>query len=121
MRRLNHLHFFVLATTLLAVVGMSAHFVIGQTSVTRLPRQSRGSGRVADLKTQLEFGLRARRPVEFQFIADVVKLVETKKLPLKTVMEAFHYARRKRPYRFQYFQRVLAIRAARIGVNIKLV
>ncbi len=51
----------------------------------------------------------------------MVKLVKTKKLPLKTVMEAFHYARQKRPYRFQYFQRILAIRAARIGVNIKLV
>jgi len=119
MRRLTRFRFVLLAATLLAAVGMSTHFVTGKTGLTVLPRQFRGSGRVADLKSQLESGLRARRPKEFKFIADVVKLVETKKLPVEMVVETFHYARHKRPYPFQYFQRALAIRAVRFGVTLK--
>ena len=95
----------------------------GPTDSTRLSRnQFRGSGRVASLKDQLRSGLKARRDVEFKFIDDVVKLVQTRKLPVKLVVETFHYARRK-PTRhpFQYFQRALALRAARLGVTIKTV
>ena len=109
-----------LCSALFTLLIGSLRSAFGQSSgVTTLPRQCRGSGRVAPLKKQLEAGLKARRPVEFKFISDVVKLVEERKLPLQMVMETFHYARRKRPYPFQYFQRALALRAARIGVKIK--
>ena len=129
MRRLSRLRYVVLTTTLLALVAMSAHLVIGQTNrplinlrnPTISIRQSRGAGRVADLKSQLESGLKARRPVEFRFIADIVRRVQRRELPLKLVLESFHYARRRHPFPFQYFQRAIQIRAARIGVKINLV
>lgn len=93
---------------------------VGSTQLS--PRQFRGSGRVASLSDQLKSGLKARREVEFKFIADVVKLVETGKLPVKLVIETMPYARKK-PTRhpLQYFQRALALRAARLGVKIKTV
>lgn len=82
--------------------------------------QFRGSGRVASLSDQLKAGLKARRQVEFQFINDVVKLVQQRKLPVNLVVQTFEYARRKRTnYPFQYFQRALSLRAARIGVTLK--
>ena len=95
----------------------------GPTGFTRLSRnQFRGSGRVASLKDQLRSGLNARRDVEFKFIDDVVVLVRTQKLPVKLVMETFQYARNKRTkYPFQYFQRALVLRAARLGVTIRTV
>ena len=91
------------------------------TDATRLSEhQFRGSGRVASLKDQLKFGLKARRDVEFQFIEDVVKLVQTGKLPVKLVVETMQYARKKPTgYPFQYFQRALSLRAARLGVRLK--
>ena len=82
----------------------------------------RGSGRKASLRDTLRYGLRARRTVEFKFIDAVVKLVETKKLPEKLVLETFYYARKKPTrYPFQYFQRAIAIRAARMKVKITIV
>ena len=93
------------------------------TGVTRLSEhQFRGSGRVASLSDQLKSGLKARRDVEFKFIEDVVKLVQTGKLPVKLVVETMQYARKKPTgYPFQYFQRALALRAARLGVRVKTV
>lgn len=76
---------------------------------------------VADLKEQLEKGLQARRPVEFKFIANVVALVQQKKLPLDLVLSVFHWARRQvisRKYPFPYFERAMRILAARRGVTI---
>ena len=85
-------------------------------------KQFRGSGRVASLRDQLKAGLKARRDVEFNFIDEVVRLVEKRKLPVKLVVETFHYARRKPTgYPFQYFQRALKLRAARLGVTLKTV
>ncbi len=90
------------------------------TSNALVPNQSRGGGRVATLSEQLKAGLKARRQVEFKFIDEVVKLVRQRKLPVRLVLETFHYARGKRSgYPFQFFQRALAIRAARIGVKLK--
>lgn len=92
-------------------------------NTTRLSaKQFRGSGRVASLNDQLKSGLKARRDVEFRFIDQVVKLVESRKLPVKLVVETFQYARQKpTKYPFQYFQRALVLRAARIGVTLKTV
>ena len=93
------------------------------TAATRLSQnQFRGSGRVASLSDQLKSGLKARRDVEFQFIDSVVKQVKAGKLPVKLVVETMQYARKKpTKHPFQYFQRALALRAARIGVRIKTV
>ena len=73
-----------------------------------------------DLKTQLETGLRARRPAEFAFIANVVALVDQGRLSRKLVQETFDWARKKRVrYPYIYFERALQIRAARVGVVIE--
>lgn len=109
--------------------GLIAAPTIGQilfgapAGSTRLSEhQFRGSGRVASLSDQLKSGLKARRDVEFQFIAHVVKLVQDGKLPVKLVVETMQYARKKpTKYPFQYFQRALSLRAARLGVRLKTV
>ena len=74
---------------------------------------------VAELKDQLEKGLRARRPVEFAFIGRIVDLVEQRKLELKLVMGTFQWARKRDPFfPFPYFERAIRLRAARVGVDI---
>ena len=71
-----------------------------------------------DLKEQLEFGLRARRPSEFAFIQRVVTMVKANQLPEKLVKSTFQWARHKKPYPFPYFERALRIRAAKLGIQI---
>jgi len=76
---------------------------------------------VAELRDQLESGLKARRPQEFQFIARVIALVNADRLPLALVRSTFHWARKKTRFKghtFTYFERALRIRAARIGIRI---
>jgi len=73
---------------------------------------------VANLKSQLESELKARRPVEFAFIARVVELVEKGRLPYGLVYGTFLYARQKQPRPFVYFERAMRTRAAEIGVAI---
>ncbi len=68
------------------------------------------------LKSQLEKGLRARRPVEFTYIADVVKLVDDGKLPRTLVDSAFVYARLKPSKQIQHFQFSLRARAQKLGI-----
>ena len=112
---------FALAITMvvsLSVVFLSQDLSHGQVPRFGRPVQVRGGGFVADLKSQLEAGLRARRPEEFAFIARVVELVDTGKLSPKLVIETFHWSRRKRPYPYQYFERAIKIRALRAGVQI---
>lgn len=74
---------------------------------------------VATLKDTLRFGLKARRPVEFEFIDLVVSKVEQKLLPRDMVLSAMTYAQSKnkdRPY--PYFEFSLKKRAAAIGVEL---
>ena len=74
--------------------------------------------KAADLKDQLEKGLKARRPSEFAFIARVVRLVERERLPRSLVEGTFLWARPKRPRPYQYFERAMRIRARRLGINL---
>jgi len=74
---------------------------------------------VATLTEQLRFGLKARRPVEFEFIDLVVSKVEAKVLPRDMALSAMTYAQNKnkdRPY--PYFEFSLKKRAAAIGVEL---
>ena len=76
---------------------------------------------VADLKEQLENGLKARLPADFAFISKVVTLVEQDKLPINVVKAVFQWARKKgaaNNYPFPYFQRALKIRAKKLGIVI---
>jgi hypothetical protein len=90
-------------------------------AVTATAPTSAGAAEVADLKEQLEDGLRARLPSEFKFIEDVVALVAQDVLPLSLVKGTFQWAQRKaggRRFPFPYFENALRLRAKRIGVTI---
>ncbi len=74
------------------------------------------SKQVASLKDQLEKGLRARRPIEFQFVQRIAELVETKQLSREFVLSTFNYTVRryaKRKYLVTYFEQILRQRAAK--------
>jgi hypothetical protein len=71
-----------------------------------------------DLKTQLEKGLRARRPVEFEYIDQIVTLVEKGELPYKLVITTYGWAQFKPTRQLQYFQ--LALQARTRGLNIDM-
>jgi hypothetical protein len=70
------------------------------------------------LRDQLARGLRARRPVEFQFVDQVVALVEQGVLPLTMVQTTYLWARRKSTYPFAYFMVALTRRARAIGIQL---
>lgn len=75
--------------------------------------------RVADLSETLRFGLKCRRPVEFEFVALVVQKVENNQLPQDMVLSMLQYARKKRPNQpFPYFEAGMKQRAAAIGVQL---
>ena len=106
-----------IALIALFTVGSSIFFL---TSIDLDSNRHLTAAEEPSLKDTLEKGLRARRPVEFQFIAQVVTLVDQGQLPRKLVLGTFHYARKKGnpKYPFPYFQQALILRAAKIGVQI---
>jgi len=69
-----------------------------------------------DLKTQLQKGLKARRPVEFQYIDEIVDLVKSGKLPIKLVYTTYGWAQAKPTRQLQYFQFALAARTKGLGI-----
>jgi hypothetical protein len=74
---------------------------------------------VANLEETLTFGLKCRRPVEFEFVEVVVTKVNDGTLPLALVLSMFKWARERRPDQpFPYFQAGLQERAAKIGVDL---
>jgi len=75
------------------------------------------------LKDVLEKGLKARRPVEFEFIGTVVQMVDAGQLPQTLVQSTFLWARKKRvKYPFQYFEFALRQRAKEeLGIDLPAV
>lgn len=71
-----------------------------------------------DLKEQLEKGLKARRPAEFQFIGRVVERVNEGVLPRGLVQSCFQWARKKPARKVQYFQQCLKFRAKKLGIRV---
>lgn len=82
------------------------------------PRRYR-DGIQVNFKQQLEQGLYARRPEEFEFIARVVRMVDENQLPRQLVESTFQWARKKRPYPYVYFERGLKVRAARLRITVR--
>lgn len=73
------------------------------------------------LQEELEKGLKARRPEEFEFIARVVQMVEKKQLPLDLVKSTFLWARKRtrfERYPCVFFERALRLRAAKLGIDL---
>ncbi len=102
------------------VVGLLGLGVLALTSSQTISPVARAA-KTANLKDQLEKGLKARRPEEFAFLAKVVSRVANDTLPRSLVDSTFLWARKKgtgriRPY--QYFESGLKLRAKRIGVNL---
>jgi hypothetical protein len=78
-----------------------------------------GGAEVISLEDQLKTGLKARRPEETEFIAEVARLVDTGKLPRKLVDSTFTWAmRRRQTYPFPAFERALRLQADRLGVGL---
>jgi len=71
-----------------------------------------------DLKSQLQKGLLARRPVEFEYIDQIIQLVEDGELPRELVTSTFVWARKKPSRRLQYFQFALQARARNLDVEL---
>ncbi len=71
-----------------------------------------------DLKTQLQKGLRARRPVEFEYIDEIIALVDSGDLPRPLVTTTFVWARKLPARRLQYFQFALQTRAKGLAVQL---
>jgi hypothetical protein len=78
---------------------------------------SLGTVKNLDLKMQLEKGLKARRPVEFAYVAQVITMVENGTLPRSLVDSTFGYAR-KQPRPLQYFEFALQLRAKKAGIDV---
>jgi len=73
---------------------------------------------VADLEQQLKSGLKARRPVEFDFIKSIVQKVKDKELSIDLVQSTYLWARRRQPYPYPYFERGLKERASKAGIEL---
>jgi len=94
---------------------------IGVSSCGALSASEVPGVQIANLRDQLEKGLRARLPREFEFIDRVIKLVEINVLPLELVKSTFQWARenaKNKRYPFPYFEYALRLRAKKIGIAI---
>lgn len=88
-------------------------------SQAEAPALGKGLSASLTYKTQLEKGLKARRPTDFSFIETVVAAVDNGTIPQQMVNETFDFARSKNAkYPFIYFQFALRKRAAKIGVTL---
>ena len=77
------------------------------------------AGRTAGLEDRLKAGLRAQLPAEVDFIAKVVILVRTGKLPGKLVDSTYIWAiERRKEYPFPAFEKALRLQAQKIGVRL---
>ncbi|HWL74695.1 MAG TPA: hypothetical protein VNQ74_12560 [Burkholderiaceae bacterium] len=103
-----------LLALMLAVPGAALAAETAEGSVTNRGENFRGP----TLQERLEKGLKARRPSEFAFLANVAKRVEEGSLPRSLVDSTFFWARNKRPYPFPYFERGLKERAKKLGLTI---
>jgi hypothetical protein len=104
------------ALALVAVGLGSLPWLLGPASADDIIRTDVGTTKVS-LKVQLERGLRAIRPQEFDFLGVVETQVDDGTLPVAMVNQAFLWARKKRQFRVQYFEKALRALAQKQGVT----
>ncbi len=76
-------------------------------------------GQEPALADTLKFGLKARRPIEQQFTAEIAQLTDSGTLPKDYVLAAFAYARKRRPkFPLPYFEFAIRRKAEELGVTI---
>jgi hypothetical protein len=89
-------------------LALAATLVVGLTLARRAATAADGTtGPQVTLKVQLEKGLKAMRPQEFEFLAVVEQQVADGDLSADLVNTAFLWARNKHRYRVQYFEKSL--------------
>lgn len=102
-----------------AIAGMTS----AASAIPPFPSRRTGASRPPDLHDQLQKGLKARRPEEFEFIDRVVTLVDQGKLSLKLVNSSYGFAKKRaaqqrRDYPIVYFRRALEVQADRAGIDL---
>ena len=85
------------------------------TLATRAQGPVTPGGPPLSLYDMLSKGLRARRPVDFEYCALIAHKVEVGELPLHMVHGTFFYAYKKYRRPLQYFQQALHLRAKKEG------
>jgi len=108
----------LISRRILIVCAIAIGLAWCQPSPAADPPALDGGGVTIDLKGQLEKGLKARRPVEFQYINQIMTLVENGKLPRSMVTSTFVWARKQPTRQLQAFQFALQVRAK--GLNVQL-
>lgn len=108
----------VLGALALGCWAFARHAPIGSSVAAE---NGRGSNVVTTitLKDQLEKGLRARRPVEFRFLGEILALVDDGTLPRDLVQSSFNWARKKPSKKVQFFEQSLRFRAKRLGIDLQ--
>lgn len=80
---------------------------------------SMGVAQEPALADTLKFGLKARRPIEMQFTAEIAQLTDAGTLPKDYVLAIFDYSRKRRPkFPLPYFEFMIRRKAAELGVSI---
>lgn len=72
--------------------------------------------RTITLRQMLIKGLKARRPIEFEYLNEIVRMVDERELPEHLVRGTFFWAYQRYVNPLQYFQEALSMRAAKIGL-----
>jgi hypothetical protein len=106
------------AVLLALMLGMSGAALVAAEGTEGAVANRGENFRGPTLQERLEKGLKARRPSEFAFLADVARRVEEGTLPRNLVDSTFFWARNKRPYPYTYFERGLKERAKKLGLTI---
>jgi hypothetical protein len=106
-------------TRTLAATYLAAALILMSAVPRCIAEDTVGGAEVISLEDQLKTGLKARRPEETEFIAEVAQLVDTGKLPRKLVDSAFMWAvRRGKKYPFPAFEQAIRRQADALGVNL---
>ena len=80
-------------------------------------QQGLRASQMIDLQRQLETGLKARLPSEFDYLEAIVNQVRNRELPQSLVRSTFAWARKKPRYPIRYFDQALRLRAGRVGIR----
>lgn len=104
-------------TTAIALFLSVAAASVASAQLTQ-PRSLQSSARrTSSLEEQLINGLRATRPEQKQFLRNIVKHVNQKRLDLRVVNAVFKWARNRQPnYPFPYFERGLRVESQKRGL-----
>jgi hypothetical protein len=104
---------------LIALLVLASTFTPPATVIGGTITTQSGQVNLFALNDLLVKGLKATREDEKLYIAEVVRLVGQKKLPVSLVYASFQYARKRRPdYPFPYFRYSVKTLAKRKNIDL---